>query len=960
LSTNVIIELEKDLLEKEKIRTRFVTAVFRSKFMRAPTAVELSHWVAIFQADTDVQRFLKQVTLAVADANLLSGIESSSVIGSRGFIRTMEPLSHVTGNFTLSVEVKNLSKHLWTSEGPNSINISYHWLDEDGNMVVFDGKRTPLPEGGIATGESKIVSAQIYAPEKSGNYRLMLTLVQEKIGWYEDRDDFSVEIISILFSFSNILRICVVKLDHIGDLVLATPVFRALKEKFPSCNLTAVVAPEASSILQGNPFVNNIVEYSAPWFWREQPSGNDLRARLSANTHSLSELLSFEYDFIVNLRADLANLIFASSLKHRDLLGFTNHTIYPFLVSDPVQLPGNLHAWAQHRFLLAQGFGISSFCEPEIFPSEKDFAKAGALIADNQITIAIAPGAGIALKKWPAENFHSLIKLLAARKMRIIIVGSRDDYELGEKIRQTTPAHNVCGRLNLLELSALLSKCDALVSNDSAPAHIGAASGTTVVCIIRPNVVEEFRPVGEHHIVLGASTCTSPCGGFDINSRDGLQQICRCITEITVDEVFASVLQAVERSNSRLPDVLGGKAELGVVSHSQSDSNRKILIIRGDLRSHSGYAYATRCYTASWARDFDTVYGVDISYHPSRYVDVWPYPLIDDNDVLSECKQSLEATVITISSPDNFVRFDGAKNVGLFFYETDRFEREEWWDNIMQMDEIRVPAPFLTRLVESLEHPPTVIVEPVPLPTVNAPALTTRPQVNFFRLTNRGETSDIAQISDFSSLKSQYSHIFFSTFTVIPRKGLPVLAHEWLSFVHATPNCALLLKVSSIDITHSKEHIISMLTEQFQKSSRFFPPCSWNVYVTADSLSDQDILGLQTESDGFITCSFGEGFGLGLFESLLIGTPVVCPRHTTFNDFLPEDYPYFLDTEYANFGLADPACVYPISAHWGVPKEGSLAPVLKNLISDISTGKIKTSLDSARANFESHFNNTVS
>ena len=949
---------------REKNRIRIVTAAFRTKFFREPSSAELLHWVAIFQADADFQRFLGKITQAAGNVHKFSRIKTGRNLHlathARSSIRAIEPLSHITGNFDLAVEVKNLSDYLWKSEGTNPINISYHWLDEDWNMVVFDGERTPLPEGGIATGESKIVSAQIHAPTKSGNYRLMLSLVQENVCWFEDKEDFAVEVLDILFAFSNLLRICVIKLDHIGDLVLATPVFRALKDKFPTCHLTAVVAPEASSILKGNSFINNIVEYSAPWFWREQPTGSDLRARLSANAQSLSELIRFEYDFIVNLRADLANLLFASSLKHRHILGFTDHTIYPFLVSDPVQLPGTLHAWAQHKFLLAQGFGINSFCEPELFPSEDDFAKAREAVSESQVTIAIAPGAGIALKKWPAEKFRSLIKQLAARKMRVIIVGSREDYELGEWIRQTIPAHNLCGRLSLLELSATLSKCVALVANDSAPAHIGAASGTTVVCIIRPNVAEEFRPIGKRQIVLSASTCNSPCGGFNANARDCMRQVCRCITEITVEEVLESVIRTVERSDSRLTAVVGEHLALGGVPQLQPIINHRILIVRGDLRSHSGYAYATRLYTARWSRDFDTVYGVDISYHPSRHVDVWPYPLIDDNEVLTECRRYQEATVITVSSPDNFVRVDGAKNVGLFFYETDRFERVEWRDNIMRMDEIRVPAPFLARLVESLERPPVIIVEPVPLPTGSAPALLTRPKVSFSRLTNPSETMNNLQISDFCSLRYQYSHIFFSTFTLIPRKGLPVLAHEWLNFVRDAPNCALLLKVSSIDISHSKDNIISMVAEQFKKVSRMFPYCSWNVYVTADSFSDQVILGLQTESDGFITCSFGEGFGLGLFESLLFGKPVVCPRHTTFKDFLPEDYPYFLATEYANYGLGDPACAYPISARWGVPKEGSLAPVLQKLVGDISTGRIKGHLDSARSCFANYINSTVS
>lgn len=108
----------------------------------------------------------------------------------RGSIRAIEPLLHFTGDFTLRVEVKNLSDELWTSAGPNPIRVAYHWLDEDWNMVVFDGQRTPLPEGGIAPGECQTVLAQVQAPKNSGTYRFMLTLVHEGVSWFENYDDF--------------------------------------------------------------------------------------------------------------------------------------------------------------------------------------------------------------------------------------------------------------------------------------------------------------------------------------------------------------------------------------------------------------------------------------------------------------------------------------------------------------------------------------------------------------------------------------------------------------------------------------------------------------------------------------------------------------------------------------------------------------------------------------------------
>ena len=67
------------------------------------------------------------------------------------------------------------------------MNLSYHWLDRERQMVVFDGFRTPLPRD-LGPGESVTLRATIQAPEKAGNYRLHVTMVQEAVAWFSDSD----------------------------------------------------------------------------------------------------------------------------------------------------------------------------------------------------------------------------------------------------------------------------------------------------------------------------------------------------------------------------------------------------------------------------------------------------------------------------------------------------------------------------------------------------------------------------------------------------------------------------------------------------------------------------------------------------------------------------------------------------------------------------------------------------
>jgi hypothetical protein len=63
---------------REKNRIRFVTAAFRGKFFRQPNSVELAHWIGVFQADVDLQRFLAQIAQASARSQPLAGMNVAS------------------------------------------------------------------------------------------------------------------------------------------------------------------------------------------------------------------------------------------------------------------------------------------------------------------------------------------------------------------------------------------------------------------------------------------------------------------------------------------------------------------------------------------------------------------------------------------------------------------------------------------------------------------------------------------------------------------------------------------------------------------------------------------------------------------------------------------------------------------------------------------------------------------
>jgi len=94
---------------------------------------------------------------------------------------------HPNGQHKVSVTVSNAGKQLWLGDRFRPVRLSYHWYDQEGAPARCEELRTELPEGGIAPGETVESEMTVQAPEQPGSYELVLTLVQERVRWFEER-----------------------------------------------------------------------------------------------------------------------------------------------------------------------------------------------------------------------------------------------------------------------------------------------------------------------------------------------------------------------------------------------------------------------------------------------------------------------------------------------------------------------------------------------------------------------------------------------------------------------------------------------------------------------------------------------------------------------------------------------------------------------------------------------------
>lgn len=115
--------------------------------------------------------------------------EKKAASDGKGRVRVVSPFSAFSAfgeDRRVIVEVSNDSGEDWVGSSFYPLNLSYHLLNADGEAVIFDGLRTPFPSNGLQAGERIQAEIAVATPVPPGRYKLVPTLVQEKVCWFED------------------------------------------------------------------------------------------------------------------------------------------------------------------------------------------------------------------------------------------------------------------------------------------------------------------------------------------------------------------------------------------------------------------------------------------------------------------------------------------------------------------------------------------------------------------------------------------------------------------------------------------------------------------------------------------------------------------------------------------------------------------------------------------------------
>ncbi len=342
--------------------------------------------------------------------------------------------------------------------------------------------------------------------------------------------------------WQNIERVLFVRLRSIGDTVLSTPSLIALRRFLPGARIDILLEDWVAPVLEGFDAVDNILTV-----------GKNTKSRLQ----TARQLRQNKYDVVFNLHGGTTSTFFvrASGAIHR--VGFANYRysfLYNHLLSSASDFWQKDQTHSAEQQLALLGFvGVPVDDKPKTHLSVSKAVENSitdkltkSAIPNPQSQIALLhPAAAFDTKQWATENFARIAEFLGENGFQPIAVATKNENKVLETLKQISSVPILTfDDLTLPEITALASRAEIFVGNDSGIAHIAAAVNTPTVVIFGSSNRNHWRPWTDapNEIVYEKMPC-QPCAGYFCKEFEEPE----CIKKVSVESVKKAIEKVIQK-----------------------------------------------------------------------------------------------------------------------------------------------------------------------------------------------------------------------------------------------------------------------------------------------------------------------------------------------------------------------------------------------------------------------------
>lgn len=283
--------------------------------------------------------------------------------------------------------------------------------------------------------------------------------------------------------------------NQMGDMVCATPLFRAVRETWPEAETALICAPVNHDVVRHNPHLDRILLFDKRACTRPGPLLEFVRGmrRFGADLALVPNSVSYSVT-----SAALAALSGARWIVGCDSTPFgfdvSRHAYSLVLPSYPVM---DRHA-VDHHLAPFEAAGVttsdrSTLVAPAAAERDRAAAIAATVPGDGPLWL-LHPGAAKPANLWPVERFAEMVRRVTAAGRRLLVLQGPADGAVLARLREELAARPAPGPGAWRELptvtvgvvAALLEACDRFLCNDTGLMHVAGAVGAPTLALFGP------------------------------------------------------------------------------------------------------------------------------------------------------------------------------------------------------------------------------------------------------------------------------------------------------------------------------------------------------------------------------------------------------------------------------------------------------------------------------------------
>ncbi len=301
-------------------------------------------------------------------------------------------------------------------------------------------------------------------------------------------------------------RILVVLMGSIGDVVRALPLLGRLRRAYPAAHLAWAVEPKSAPVLEGHPWLDQMMLYDrrAPWSF----------------PLFLYRVRAGRFDLVLDLQRHLKSGLTSWISRAPDRLGFAAANTKEFnhwFSTRQIAAQPNLRLKLMQYQSFADALGIAPApIEFGLEPGPEQLRR-----ADEIIGACERPLLGVILgSSWESRIYFGryaaqvVVEMNRRRGMIPVLIGSAGERHLADDVRRHLggiEAIDLAGRTGLRDLPAIFRRCRAAFGPDCGPMHIAAAVGCPIVSLWGATAPERSAPWGNAEFAIKADIPCHPC-----------------------------------------------------------------------------------------------------------------------------------------------------------------------------------------------------------------------------------------------------------------------------------------------------------------------------------------------------------------------------------------------------------------------------------------------------------------